>query len=152
MNLYIKNPQVFRCPSDKVWAFSDGKISYGYNIKGTFGDFNQTFDETPYRHTYAIGPGDIENPSEKIMIADSDGDEDYDYVITWSKGGFVTAGNPIDSKVRPVGNRHNGGANILYVDGHVEWHKQKDVQSWGDANSGPWKVVSWLTIKYTTNP
>lgn len=58
-------------------------------------------------------------PSKLIMVADSDGDGNFDYQISnW--GGKSTW----------VGDRHKGGANTLFADGHVEWIKNSRF-AWG---------------------
>jgi len=174
---YVKNEEIFHCPSDRTfnWKPEDltfntwrldhenilHTISYGYNVKGFLGNpgYNELQGPDGYQ---AIGPSVINNPSEKIMVADSDGDEAYDFVITVAKGGFKTncsmAGynqgahyNRLDDELRPVGNRHNGGANILYCDGHVEWRHQDIVQAYGTADSSPWRVTTMMKVDYTYN-
>jgi prepilin-type processing-associated H-X9-DG protein len=51
------------------------------------------------------------------MLGDSDGDKYYDFYIRSS--GYT------------VGNRHRKGANIVFVDQHVEWRLQKDLMNPG---------------------
>lgn len=46
-----------------------------------------------------------------------------------------------NSSQKVVVYRHSGGANVLYVDGHVEWHKQPKL-----GNSG--KDVDWISWRY----
>jgi prepilin-type processing-associated H-X9-DG protein/prepilin-type N-terminal cleavage/methylation domain-containing protein len=101
-------------------------FSYGYNSWGSRGD--------PY--FYARGLGDVVDPSlrgtqagqspelkasrvrmpaEMIAIADSTADGRNDALI-----------KPQGANLKP-GRIHGGGANVLFCDGHVQWHPQKDL-------------------------
>ena len=48
----------------------------------------------------------IENPSNMIMLADSDGNSNWDSLIE-------------HTEFRPVGNRHEARANSLFIEMHV---------------------------------
>ena len=115
LNDYIKNEQVFNCPSHEDFAYSDyNKASYGFNYNGT--------GATPYDGlglwwTHGTKPAvrfsQLKKPSGTILIADSDGDGD-------GLRGDVIA--PTSSGVNfPIGKRHNNGANVLWADGHASW-------------------------------
>ena len=72
--------------------------------------------------------GDVSIKSQLCVVADSaDQDGSYgvmhDKVFHWSETMPISDGwNPADALVR---DRHNGGANMAFYDGHVEW-KYKD--------------------------
>ena len=100
-------------------------FSYGYNGWGQIGAAE------------AIGLGDVYNssiplwaqqpelkasrvrrPAEMIAIADSTGDGYVD--------GFI---GPYKLDVGALPGRvHDGGANVLFCDGHVQWYLQKDLE------------------------
>lgn len=57
----------------------------------------------------------VRKPAEMIAITDSTAD---------GAGDFGVGPNPYDPRARP-GRIHNGGANVLFCDGHVQWYPQK---------------------------
>ena len=107
MNPYMKNAQVFHCPSSKGQAYTGGtRTDYGIN----------------YLICTARGStkmAEIEYPAETVIIADSDwtrSTTDYGCSNCWR----------INSSRHPsyfLPDRHNSGANITYMDGHAKWHK-----------------------------
>ena len=104
-----KAPKYFRCPSavDAGWQYFD--LSYGYN--SNLGYFRVDGNGAKYKITQA------KRPSELIINADGDGDKRYD--------------SSIDQEWRLVGNRHNNGTPIGYVDGHTVWKKRSQVTRLG---------------------
>ncbi len=114
MNPYMKNSQVFHCPSSKGQAYaSRGGTDYGIN-----------HIICPSRTSTKLA--EIKYPAETVIIADSDwtrSDTDYGTSNCWR----------INSGRHPsyfLPDRHNGGANIAYVDGHAKWHSiQRDPNS-----------------------
>ena len=106
---YHMNEQIFQCPSKQAW------LPYGWNI----------------RIGYAIGfPGrtgpiyegvllaDIKYPAQTVAIADSDWTGPTDY--GWSNSYMLTE-TPHVSRFIPA--RHNGGANLVLLDGHAKWYQ-----------------------------
>jgi prepilin-type processing-associated H-X9-DG protein/prepilin-type N-terminal cleavage/methylation domain-containing protein len=99
-------------------------FSYGYNVYGAV-------DHAPGKGLgevlFAVSlPGDtnrelranrVRKPAQMIAVADAtcDGVSDFSIVP-----------NPFDPRARP-GRVHNGGANVLFCDGHVQWYPQKDL-------------------------
>jgi prepilin-type N-terminal cleavage/methylation domain-containing protein/prepilin-type processing-associated H-X9-DG protein len=96
-------PKFFRCPSlaDPGWGSDD--LSYGYNVHAGF--YPNTANG-PYKISM------IKRPSVIIMSADGDGNKSYDYYI--------------DMIYFIVGNRHNGGTSVAYIDGHVVYVNNRD--------------------------
>jgi prepilin-type processing-associated H-X9-DG protein len=98
-------------------------FSYGYNSagsgvvgvpgRGMGTDFYISNSDRGARRATSV-----KNPSEFIMIADAAADAHVDGDITPYASGST------DSSVGAV---HRGGANILYCDGHVQWHLRSDV-------------------------
>jgi prepilin-type N-terminal cleavage/methylation domain-containing protein/prepilin-type processing-associated H-X9-DG protein len=109
-NNYIKNANVFSCPSDADFKW-DTSMSYGYN-------YNYLSQGTNW-----ISLTQIAKPSETILIADAG----VDYVI--APDGFGGTNHKISD-------RHSGGSNVLFVDGHVQWYLFKiiDKSAWWDRN------------------
>lgn len=97
---YVKNVQVFNCPSESVSKFiatdySGGQGGYGFNnMYGTDG----------------LSLASFQRPSETITFADTN----Y-YLVDWDT---ATTGD----NHTPVLPRHNGGANTVMYDGHAKWY------------------------------
>ncbi|MBT9139195.1 MAG: hypothetical protein DDT31_01776 [Syntrophomonadaceae bacterium] len=106
---YLNAPNVFACPShpDSV-PMDPSSTSYGYNFLN-MGDW--------WNPAHPIKLSQITNP-EMIMVADSDGNRDNDFIIV---------GPPW--VVYQIGNRHSDGTNILWVAGHVTWHLFREARA-----------------------
>jgi len=108
---YVKNGQVGVCPSNVGY-----QCGYGWN-----------YPHMPYRTVYGggFGLGAVSYPAEVMMFCDSNS---YTWVYcpvhypSWSDG------------YCRVSDRHNGGANAAFVDGHCKWLK-RDVILNTDAQS-----------------
>jgi prepilin-type N-terminal cleavage/methylation domain-containing protein/prepilin-type processing-associated H-X9-DG protein len=96
---YVKNVQLFHCPSD----------SYKY-----VGEFSYTFSyglNSDYLSGTALGS--IESPSETLLMTDA-----ILYIVTYGNG-TVNYSNQIKD-------RHNDGCNTTWADGHAKWMKKND--------------------------
>lgn len=96
------NPDLFTCPTANKNE-ADGtahRLCYGYNY-GFLG--NWTSDPKVNKR-----PEDINHPTNVIVLGDSNGDLSYDCLV-W----------PWWDKTDP-GRLHDGEANFLFVDGHIE--------------------------------
>ena len=105
---YIKNTQVYICPSGQANTATAG--NYGWNIRGC--------DRRSL--------GQFAHPSETIMIADHMGAGETPAY----GGGYIRspnccgAGNPLTGlQFSLISSRHNEGANVAFVDGHVKWYR-----------------------------
>jgi len=95
---YVNNQQIFDCPSTSYrWdgSYTDD-LRYGYS-----------------RHIGGLSMGQIDQPSSTFIVGDSAADEGQNpmtYVLygTW----YPTT---------HLADRHNGGANIGFADGHAKW-------------------------------
>ena len=131
-----KTPAVFNCPSNKgvrPWtndpprpgpSTGHANPSYGYNISGCghygHGDVKEalglggTSMEAMNPRPAPVPEGNVRSPSDLIGVADykpqSDADGDFD---------------PINLLADLPTTRHNGGANAVFIDVHVEFAKQK---------------------------
>ena len=97
---YIKNAQIWICPSDRTRAI-------GYGV--TCGFVRRQEWNPPVQDSAKVN-----FPAEKIFMWDSSGSIQHWPRCANSTGchdGNITA-------------RHNEGANCLYCDGHVKWNKE----------------------------
>ena len=109
---YISNPKIFECPTSlsegpirKVTTKPHFNIGYGYNYYGR-------------SHVWPRQKiGQIKRPSGTILICDSYGD-----THSGSEMQYAYATTQYSSYRRPSA-RHNAGANILFFEMHVAWHK-----------------------------
>ncbi len=113
LNDHIKNEQVFHCPSDEDFIFNDDNVSYGMNYGGwdnngvglAFGDATRP----------AIKIIQVKNTSNTIYAADSIADGAETRLI-------MPAIKALPSLPGyRVSDRHSGGSNFLWVDGHSKW-------------------------------
>jgi prepilin-type processing-associated H-X9-DG protein/prepilin-type N-terminal cleavage/methylation domain-containing protein len=125
-----ENRAVFKCPSaDSKFAWTTNQsstgiaypfnigraelFSYGFNGMGVaaVGGFALSIEPSE-----AMPATKVKSPADMIAIGDSVGDGFRDGEITFHRFQTIPVG--------PPGTRHNGGANIVFCDGHVEWQKQ----------------------------
>ena len=102
---YIKNEQLFACPSESDMVFNATTNPYGggyaYNWAGLTGK----------------SLAQIEYVAETICVGDQKSPGDYRLKYPGGATGIE------------LSDRHNDGANILFVDGHVKWMKPNVVYS-----------------------
>ncbi len=129
---YIKNFQVFRCPSNNVNIFNG--VNYG---KHGCGD-----SIVPGENSNAFWWGDIaqmQTPAEAIAVADWGRGNGHRLCPHWH------AGSTYVGYVHPE--IHNEGSNYTFYDGHTKWLKY--TQTYQDKNL--WLYTSG-TAKPTTGP
>ncbi|MHC4872927.1 MAG: type II secretion system protein [Planctomycetota bacterium] len=121
---------VFKCPGAEEWSdfdYSNGWVQYGYS--------------TRLARTY-VGAGldlpvpkitSIKNPSNTVLFGDSqgrfssNGDHAFAWIIDWSEDRWFDV-------------RHNGNANINWVDGHNE-NKDWETRAYATAIGVPASVI-----------
>jgi prepilin-type processing-associated H-X9-DG protein len=114
-----KNPTVLWTNLAKV------NPSYGYNALGT-GPHEKPLGLTGtlgYSSWNGLREGNVLVPCDMIAIGD--------YPETVEQDGDITGA--LDEQDDFVANRHNGGANIVFCDAHVEYGKQAN---WMKATAG----------------
>lgn len=106
---YVKNTQLFRCPSDSVGevdftAIGAGRHCYCPNLRWVTGNTKFLHGVITGWNMPSASLSDLVDASAMPSVADAKGPVDANLV----------------SKVVP-GQRHNGGCNIVYCDGHAKW-------------------------------
>jgi prepilin-type processing-associated H-X9-DG protein len=112
---YVKNAQIFKCPSDQT-VF----CSYGYNIHLGYWSYPPAIRTGPYYQGTSMGA--VEYPAEHGMIAErrvTGLSECCDTGVGW----FYLLGGINYSDSPQARNPHNEGANIGFVDGHAKWFR-----------------------------
>ncbi|MCD6361827.1 MAG: DUF1559 domain-containing protein [Armatimonadetes bacterium] len=105
---YIKNDQVFKCPSAATMD-----CSYGWN-----------YPHAGYRLDYGhqLSLGDIDRPAQFMLFGDSNNGSYRRYLYCACVGHW-----PFPPGIRDATNmiatRHNEGANFAFADGHAKWRK-----------------------------
>lgn len=121
---YVKNQQIFICPSKRfdhcstagAWAYvqwhDNFPISYAWNTwRG--GGTPQTGPWVGYVGANGQTLGTIKRPAEVIVL----GDSSQCYQMYWTSSNYVDNWNV--STAKP----HNEGGNFAFVDGHAKWTK-----------------------------
>ncbi len=113
---YVMNKDIYKCPETKEdWC------SYARNIQ--LGYYNSVAVDSPPRDglMYAgVGLGNIKKPAEFMMIADRP-DWESSYYHMWN-GIWTNPANPYYEQFWL--DRHNGGMNAAFVDGHAKWYSR----------------------------
>ena len=105
-------------------------FSYGYNLWGGDSLANQRglgAGANPGSYgsahpTLEVRASRVKVPEDMVALADSDANGRWDFAVV-----------PFRPDIAP-GTVHNGGANVLFCDGHVQWYLQKDLVYHGGAN------------------
>ncbi|MEN6645609.1 MAG: DUF1559 domain-containing protein [Armatimonadia bacterium] len=123
LNPYIKNEQIWACPSaaDVVSGYyaSDGlparTIAHGYGVVQS---------HYPYRTKYAAwinSVGDIKQPAETGVFFEKTN------AVTTMPYVYCPICSP--ANITQFADRHNGGMNIAFYDGHAKWLSKQNVIS-----------------------
>jgi len=129
---YVKNDQVFFCPSDSKRDASKPitkfNISYGWNHYG-LGYYFGLVRPYPSYSQGGMPLAAMEAPSETVILGDSGigTTSDNSWGIHYNSPGYY-----------PIGVRHLEGANFCFADGHAKWFKIPSVIT---ANSALWNTT-----------
>jgi prepilin-type processing-associated H-X9-DG protein len=128
-------------------------FSYGYNYGGSETVVRSPRDGTaqglgklinlhfpPDPESGEIRASRVRVPAQMIAITDSTADGNSDFAI---------APRPGYPHLHP-GKIHDGGANVLYCDGHVEWHVQSDLVLPTPTDIGP-EMTRYIEISRMWN-
>ena len=134
---YTRNVQLFRCPS-ATWSatcvglgcvvelivneIGANSSSYGYNATAFNPNTGATENGVAWRSL-----GAFTKPSETILLSDWSCPRFFGYTTHTTPGTNAEYFNRIYGETSA--RRHNGGANIAYVDGHAKWQREvKDIE------------------------
>jgi prepilin-type N-terminal cleavage/methylation domain-containing protein/prepilin-type processing-associated H-X9-DG protein len=148
---YVKNEQVFVCPSSAFTRFHFRNMGYGYN-------YQYLARDVPRGGSGSSHEAQIEYPADTIAIADSWGTGGWaQNPQPWSDAvnecdrygnhGYTidppllppSTGNRFGTSCTPsstvggypgaghtrIATRHNGGANVAFCDGHAKWMRRE---------------------------
>jgi len=107
---YINKQESYHCPMQKQFAFTQWGLGAGMNFSSISRDASWKISR-------------ISSPSQKVLILDADAGT-YDWFMC----------RPYDSDNYPIGTRHEAGANVSWLDGHVNLQKKTVLT----ANSSTW--------------
>ncbi len=125
---YVKNTQVFRCPSDSPPSNYNGaggavqpyfNNSYGINVTPIAGD---PANALPVVGMCGRSIAMHERPAEKVMWAET---ENWCASGCVAIAGWTSAPTGFGASVNAA-NRHNKGLNVAYCDGHAKWVQCND--------------------------
>jgi prepilin-type N-terminal cleavage/methylation domain-containing protein/prepilin-type processing-associated H-X9-DG protein len=125
---YVKNGQVFVCPSEPSW----GPFVNYHNSQSVekFPGYAENNNITCRQ--WGLPLAKISRPSELVMLGDSCHPQTgaaWAYANPNAPGNWSTS--PTKCAAAGEGNpdwaRHNGGSNLSFVDGHAKWLGAKDI-------------------------
>jgi prepilin-type N-terminal cleavage/methylation domain-containing protein/prepilin-type processing-associated H-X9-DG protein len=107
---YVKNRQIFYCPSIRNW------LDYGWNVYIGYIGYMDRIGPT-YQ---GVKMADIPYPAETVAIIDCDrGASSTYYYRAW---GSTTSPAQLEAGRWPA--THNGGFNVALLDGHAKWYSR----------------------------
>lgn len=116
-------PDFFQCPTETTnYARGD----YGINYRDTFTDIGLVRTSK-----YSERLASVKNPSRAILLGDAQYMPAGEIIGSWY---FVNEATP-NSENNVLAKWHRGGANVVFVDGHVLWMQQSQLY----ANYMPWR-------------
>ncbi len=127
---YVKNAGIYGCDADLIPARGSGDYNYRFNVFKS--DPTSPYEQRPtnsYGFNYCmVGKAldTVERPAECLMLGDC-----REGLPTWfNPTGPLLMPGYITARWAPptnVADRHMGGANISYMDGHAKWIEAKNV-------------------------
>ncbi|MBI3920898.1 MAG: DUF1559 domain-containing protein [Armatimonadetes bacterium] len=149
---YVKNPQVFLCPSAPASLVNK---TFAYNTSIRYGGYGYNYQylgnsrSAPPNLPFTAADADITSPSETVALADTngvpgtnpvDGAYTVDPLLPSSRGSGNASGFYGTSRSTPA-ERHNGLVNVAFADGHakaMKLSKLDDYNGDGAADNGFW--------------
>ncbi len=157
---YSSNLNVLTCPTFKgewpieeaiVWIFGNAYhrdptdkaskvagVSYGYNgfgvgsanVASWFANLGLGLQVNPGQFMPPVKESAVVAPADMVAIADSFPQPGYTYIYAFL----------LSISSAPSPERHNGGANVSFADGHVITEKDKKLVDNGEMNRRRWNV------------
>jgi prepilin-type N-terminal cleavage/methylation domain-containing protein/prepilin-type processing-associated H-X9-DG protein len=130
---YMKNEQVFDCPSDNQspkYHYRTGEDYGSYGLNGAYGKGGDS--QTPPRSSaaaptpYLVTMSMVAVPASTVWITDNNnaanavntGGSQGFFWTDWTKNPTISTTDP--RQLNNIVERHNGYTNVLYCDGHVK--------------------------------
>ena len=143
---YVKNADMFVCPSFKVKnsVYNRYQMGYGYNsylLRDAYPDMNAT--NMGVAKVYSLS--ELKNCSEMVFVADTSMNyADFcGYLSQEARPEFIL---DLYNYGWKKGNRHNDGANFCMADGHAKYYKPGNGPMGKDANGNylyAWQSPWW---------
>ncbi|MGN6725834.1 MAG: DUF1559 family PulG-like putative transporter [Tepidisphaeraceae bacterium] len=166
---YLRSDKVFLCPADQfATKLDDLHCSYGIN-SGLFGQ-SQNLYKDGNTQTVRVKITQLQkmpNVSNVVAFSETVSDDtspkfqtspvrNNSFQLSAVSGLYMWPVDPLPSSgsyqyLYPVGVKHNGRANVLFVDGRVETVKAQDLKQW-DKYWSPVQYYSWWTFKPGLTP
>ncbi len=135
---YVKNAQVFVCPSATnrppmdyrqgygINRYDTNGIMYGLTSAGDYVMYPDSALPTPATTIFVIdGRGRPRGGSDPVGATEFGGEWLYGYIANNNSGSYYLAP------------RHNEGANVVYCDGHAKWQKESNL----------WDAAQWTRLE-----
>jgi len=110
----------FKCPSSK--------LKHEWENHNVGSAYNRMFGDRRYQSRPARRLGEVILPAETIVVGDS-----IDWSNDWAVTSRLLKPSDTDDPI-PVGNRHQGGINILWADFHMQWMPQPTLRQGKNGN------------------
>jgi prepilin-type N-terminal cleavage/methylation domain-containing protein/prepilin-type processing-associated H-X9-DG protein len=154
---YVKNVQIFRCPTVKRWAGAGTTYTYNRQL-GEYVDPAKSrligsaalppcFTGIPYGRPVAS----VAQPSQVVLLTDGDPERDTRIFgdATAMPGIRIVSRNYHPDNI--FDQRHGDGDNIAFVDGHVKWYKTRTLLDMFEGKRLFFETWEAMKISYDPN-
>jgi len=114
---YVRNTQLTKCPEDPDWKPPGTADERWWSY-----DFNRGCEYAP-QQPYWLAV--FEDPAGTVILFDGG---EPDHGVELDDPDSLDKPNDWSDRARKAYTRHNGGLNILWVDGHVKWRRAETIE------------------------
>ncbi|MDD5599343.1 MAG: prepilin-type N-terminal cleavage/methylation domain-containing protein [Victivallaceae bacterium] len=123
VTLYNCTHGIFRCPAQPDLKLYEPCTAYGYEFDGSYGGYGWNFKNLGWKQNDWVKLNQVSSPSKTIMVADTNDST----LLGTHRPCYLYYGHNGGTLQTDIANRHGGGGNYLWVDGHVSWHSATEV-------------------------